>query len=184
MVSLALTETPLRYSETLQLVTRLPQRAPAATLPSRLHELFDKLHACPSASIASRIEDAIWEVWMYDTHEGAEIALDRASADIAARRFDIAETRLAILLRRRPDWAEAWNKRATLYYVLERDDESVAAIHRTLEIEPRHFGAMCGLGEILRAHGDIDAACLAFSMALRVHPHLTEVRETLREMMH
>ena len=66
--------------------------------------------------------------------------------------------------------------------MLERDDESVAAIHRTLEIEPRHFGAMCGLGEILRSQGNIEAACLAFSMALRVHPLLGGVRQTLHEM--
>ncbi len=121
---------------------------------------------------------------MYDTHEGAELALERASADIAAQRYDIAETRLVLLLRRRPDWAEAWNKRATLYYLLERDDESVSAIHRTLEIEPRHFGAMCGLGEILRAQGDIEAARVTFSMALRVHPHLTAVRDAMHELMH
>jgi tetratricopeptide (TPR) repeat protein len=172
----------LLYAETLKLVSRLPQRQPAASLPSRLDELFDKLLACPSPATAVPIEDAIWNVWMYDSHEGAELALDRATSDIAAQRYDIAETRLAILLRRRPEWAEAWNKRATLCYMLERDDESVAAIHRTLEIEPRHFGAMCGLGEILRSQGNIEAACLAFSMALRVHPLLGGVRQTLREM--
>ena len=174
----------MRYAETLNLVSRLPQRRPAPNLPSRLDELFDKLHACAGPEEATRIEDAIWNVWMYDEHEGAEAALLRASNDIAARRFDIAETRLAILLRRRPDWAEAWNKRATLYYVLERDDESVAAIHRTLEIEPRHFGAMCGLGEILREHGATEAACLAFRRALRVHPLLGGVRDVLDEMQH
>ncbi len=172
----------LLYVETLKLVSRLPQRQPAATLPSRLDELFDKLLACAGPAEATRIEDAIWDIWMYDDHEGAELALERATADIAARRYDIAETRLAILLRRRPDWAEAWNKRATLYYVLERDDESVAAIHRTLEIEPRHFGAMCGFGEILRSHGDVEAARLAFHMALRVHPLLGGVREIVQDL--
>lgn len=172
------------YAETLRLLSRLPQRQPAATLPSRLDELFDKLLACADPTEAAHIEDAIWTVWMHHNHEGAELALERATADIAARNYDLAETRLAILLRRRPDWAEAWNKRATLYYVLERDDESVAAIHRTLEIEPRHFGAMCGLGEILRSHGDTEAACLAFSMALRVHPLLGGVRQMLEQMLH
>lgn len=171
------------YAETLKLVSRMPERQPAASLPSRLDELFDKLLACPGPAAATRIEDAIWAIWMYHDHEGAELALERATADIAARRYDIAETRLAILLRRRPDWAEAWNKRATLCYVLERDDESVAAIHRTLEIEPRHFGAMCGLGEILRSHGNIEAACLAFSMALRVHPLLGGVRDMVQDMV-
>lgn len=172
----------MRYADTLQLVSRLPGRQPASSLPSRLNELFDKLLACPDLAAAERIEAAIWNVWMYDDHEGAELALERACADIAGRRYDLAETRLAILLRRRPDWAEAWNKRATLYYVMERDDESVVAIHRTLEIEPRHFGAMCGLGEILRSQGDIDGARLAFSMALRVHPLLDGVRQTIVEM--
>lgn len=172
----------MRYTETLHLVSRLPERQPVASLPSRLDELFDKLLACTTPANAARIEDAIWDVWMYDSHEGAEIALERAAADIAAHRFDIAETRLATLVRRRPDWAEAWNKLATLFYVMERDDESVAAIHRTLEIEPRHFGAMCGLGEILRLQGDIDDARLAFGMALRVHPLLNGARQTMQEM--
>jgi len=173
----------LRYSDTLQLVSRLPQRRPAATLPLRLYELFDKLHACASALYASPIEEEIWSVWMYDTHEGAELELDRACTDIAHQRFDIAETRLARLLRRRPDWAEAWNKLATLLYLMGRDDESVAAIHRTLQIEPRHFGAMCGLGEILRAQGEVESACVAFNMALRVHPLLDGVRRTLLELL-
>ncbi len=171
------------YADTLKLVSRLPQRQPAAVLPSRLNELFDKLQACPGPAAAVPIEDAIWDVWMYDSHEGAERALEKACADIAARRFDIAETRLATLVRRRPDWAEAWNKLATLLYLMERDDESVAAIHQTLEIEPRHFGAMCGLGEILRTQGNVEAACLAFNMALRVHPRLGGVRETVLRLL-
>lgn len=161
----------------------MPQRRPAASLPLRLNELFDKLHACASALYASPIEEEIWNVWMYDTHEGAELELDRACSDIAAQRFDIAETRLARLLRRRPDWAEGWNKLATLLYLMGRDDESVAAIHRTLQIEPRHFGAMCGLGEILRAQGEVESACVAFNMALRVHPLLDGVRRTLLELL-
>lgn len=173
----------MRYTDTLKLISRLPERRPSASLPSRLHELFERLLACTNPAQAAQIEDAIWDVWMYEGHDGAALALERACSDIAARRYDIAETRLAILLRRRPDWAEAWNKTATLYYVLERDDESVAAIHRTLEIEPRHFGAMCGLGEILRAQGDTEAACLAFSRALRVHPLLGGIRQTLSGMM-
>lgn len=170
------------HASTLQLLTRLPERRPALSLPSRLDEFFDRLTVCATPGEAQPIEDAIWNAWMYHGHEEAETALERASADMAARRFDLAETRLAILLRRRPDWAEAWNKRATLCYLMERDDESVAAIHRTLEIEPRHFGALCGLGEIFRSRGEVQAALLAFSLALRVHPHLGSVRETARAL--
>lgn len=172
----------MRHAETLQLLSRLPERRPARSLPSRLDELFERLTACATPADAQAVEDAIWSAWMYHGHEEAEAALERAAADMAARRFDLAETRLAILLRRRPDWAEAWNKRATLCYLMERDDESIAAIHRTLELEPRHFGALCGLGEIFRTRDDVRGALLAFGRALRVHPHLDGVRETARTL--
>jgi tetratricopeptide (TPR) repeat protein len=170
----------MHHAETLRLLSRLPERRPAPALPSRLGEFFDRLMACATPGEARPVEDAIWSAWMYHGHDEADAALERASADMAARRYDLAETRLAILLRRRPDWAEAWNKRATLCYLMERDDESVAAIHRTLELEPRHFGALCGLGEIFRSRGDIGTALIAFGLALRVHPQLEGVRETIR----
>jgi tetratricopeptide (TPR) repeat protein len=166
----------LRYPHTLRLVEQLPARRPAPTLHSRLAEYFERLPACP------QVEDAIWDAWMHDGHEEAERALDRSAADIAARRYDIAETRLAILLRRRPDWAEAWNKLATLCYLQGRDDECVAAIHRALELEPRHFGALASLGEVLCSQGEIEPALLAFDRALRVHPHLGAARERIREL--
>jgi tetratricopeptide (TPR) repeat protein len=172
----------MRHAQTLRLLSRLPERRPAPSLPSRLGEFFDRLMACATPGEVQPVEDAIWSAWMYHGHEEAEAALERACADMAARRFDLAETRLAILLRRRPDWAEAWNKRATLCYLMERDDESVEAIHRTLEIEPRHFGALCGLGEIFRSRGEAGAALLAFGLALRVHPRLEGVREATRAL--
>jgi tetratricopeptide (TPR) repeat protein len=172
----------LRYPDTLQLVSRLAQRRPSAALPSRLNELFVKLSACPSATAAERLEDAIWGAWMYHGHEGAELALSRAADDMAARRFDIAETRLAQLLRCRPDWAEAWNKLATLYYLADRDDECVGALHRALALEPRHFGALASFGEVLRAQEETEAARVAFGSALRLHPHLAGARQAMQEL--
>lgn len=172
----------MRYARTLELLLRLPARRPAPSLPSRLHELFEKLSACPDPAAAERLEDAIWGAWMHHGHEEAELALERAAADMAAGRFDLAETRLAILVRRRPDWAEAWNKQATLYYLRGEDDASVASIHRTLELEPRHFGALAGLGEILRARGEPGTARLAFAAALRLYPLHAGVRSSLRAL--
>ena len=166
----------MRYAATLQLVSRLPARRPAASLHSRLEEYFERLPCCPP------VEDDIWRAWMHDGHEEAEMALDRAATDMAARRYDLAETRLALLVRRRPDWAEAWNKLATLYYLQQRDDECIGAVHRALEIEPRHFGALATLGEVLRALGEAEPARLAFGMALRRNPHLAAVRRAVIEL--
>ena len=165
------------FQDTLRLISNLSVRTPAPTLPSCLNELFRALCG-ETPSEAAQIEETIWTVWMFHPHRGAAAALERATRDIASQCFDIAETRLAMLLRSRPDFPEAWNKRATLYYIQERDDECLAAIHRTLELEPRHFGALCGFGEICLGRGDEEGALLAFRAALRVNPHLKNVAES------
>lgn len=171
------------YLETLKLISTADSRRPSPLLPSRLDELFQRLANCADPLEATRTEDLIWGAWMYHPHRAVAQALDRSASDIAAQRYDIAETRLARLLNNRPDVAEGWNKRATLYYIQSRDDESVCAINRTLELEPRHFGAICGFGEICLTRGDREAAACAFVVALRIHPHLTGVRDTLRELI-
>jgi tetratricopeptide (TPR) repeat protein len=169
------------YAETLNLVARLPARRPATVLPHRLDQLFRYLDL-PGCE-AQGVEEEIWQLWMHHPHRRAAIALDRAASDIAAQRFDLAETRLERLLRACPDFPEAWNKRATLYYMLERDEESVHDIHRTLALEPRHFGALCGLAEILASHGERDAALFVFQAALRVNPHLDAARASVEQLL-
>jgi tetratricopeptide (TPR) repeat protein len=168
------------YFETLRLVASLAGRRPAPSLPARLDQLFSRLGAADCA--ADELEDQIWRLWMHHPHRLAARALDRAASDIAAQRYDLAETRLELLLRARPDFAEAWNKRATLYYLLERDEDSVHDIRRTLELEPRHFGALCGLGEICVSRGDREAALFVFQTALRVNPHLEGARTAVEQL--
>jgi tetratricopeptide (TPR) repeat protein len=169
------------YASTLKLVAQLPERRPAAMLPARLDQLFRCL-AAPGCA-AHDVEEAIWQLWMHHPHRRAAAALDRAATDIAGQRFDLAETRLARLVRACPDFPEAWNKRATLYYLLERDEESVRDLHRTLELEPRHFGALCGLAEIFASHGEREAAVFVFHAALRVNPHLDSARVSLEQLL-
>jgi tetratricopeptide (TPR) repeat protein len=168
------------YLQTLRLVSTLADRRPAPTLPSRLDQLFQSLSA-PDCAV-DRVEDQIWQLWMHHPHRLAAQALEQTANDIAERLYDIAETRLCNLLRACPDFPEAWNKRATLYYMQERDDESVRDIHRALELEPRHFGALCGLAEILRTSGDQESALFVFHTALRIHPHLVAARQAITEL--
>lgn len=170
------------YIETLKLVARLSDRRPVAVLPSKLEQLFRGLGAA-RCDDADRLEEQIWHLWMHYPHGGAAEILDKACSDIAAHRYDIAETRLARLLRACPDYAEAWNKRATLYYLQQRDAESVRDIHRALELEPRHFGALCGLGEILLSEGERDDALFVFLAALRLNPHLEGARHAVEQIL-
>src|SRR3982750_2888309 len=162
-------------SETLGLSAGRRERRPARDLPA-LVQLFRRLSACTSVE-ATETEDRIWGAWMHHPHRAAAASLDAATRDIAAKRYDIAETRLTILLRSAPQFAEAWHKRATLYYLLGRDAECFADIQRTLELEPRHFAAMLHFVEILLASGeraDVRFACFA---VLTLHPHLQRARE-------
>jgi len=145
-----------------------------------LDALFQRLAACmPAEALAT--EDRIWEVWMDHPHEAAAQALDAATRDIAAQRYDIAETRLTALLRRAPRFAEAWHKRATLYYLLGRDEECLHDIARTLALEPRHFAAMMHFAELMLGAGARGEARFVFHAALSLHPHLVRAREALAD---
>ena len=169
----------MAYGTTLRLIARLAARSPAASSPPILQPLFKHLSRASEESEALAAEDRIWSVWMAHPNAAAARVLDKATGDIAAKRYDIAETRLVRLIRSCPSYAEAWHKLGTLYYLLGSDDESVSSLHRALEIEPRHFGALASVGEILLARGDAEGATLAFRSALRLHPHLASVRERL-----
>ena len=152
----------------LGLIAARRGRRPALARPA-LDALFAQLAACRHADEALRTEDRIWDVWMHHPHRAAAKVLQLATSDIAARRYDIAETRLTALLRSAPAFAEAWHKRAALYYLLGRDAECL-----------HDFAAMLHFAEILltlpgaTGAGDVRFACCA---ALSLHPHLPRARE-------
>ncbi len=164
---------------TLQLIAGLDARRPARGLPAALEPLFRRLAVARGEQEAVEAEEAIWILWMRHPNRRAALVLDRATGDIAGRRFDIAETRLVRLLRACPDYPEAWHKLATLYYLQGRDGESLEAFRRALLLEPRHFAALCSIGEILFGDNQPDGALLAFHSALRRHPFLHAARERL-----
>ncbi|MGQ0655978.1 MAG: hypothetical protein ACT4P4_27605 [Betaproteobacteria bacterium] len=156
----------------LGLIAARRARRPARSSEA-LDGLFRRLAACASHE-AEPTEDRIWDLWMHHPHRAAAAALDAAPRDIA-------ETRLTALLRRAPAFAEAWHKRATLYYLLGRDAECLHDIGRTLELEPRHFGAMLHFAEILLGAGAAADARFAFHAVLRVHPHVTRAKQALSD---
>ena len=166
-------------NEILGLIAGRRERRPARDLPA-LAQLFRCLSICTSVE-APETEDLIWGAWMHHPHRAAAVALDAATRDIAAKRYDIAETRLSLLLRSAPEYAEAWHKRATLYYLLGRDAECLQDISRTLELEPRHFAAMLHFAEILLGEGATEEARFAFAAALTLNPHLPRARDALSD---
>lgn len=166
--------------DVLGLIADRRARRPARPLAA-LDALFTRLAACSGAEEALHTEQRIWDAWMHHPNRAAAQVLALAAGDIAARRYDIAETRLTALLRSAPDFAEAWQKRATLYYLLGRDEECLHDIARTLALEPRHFAAMLHFAELLLDAGAQQEARFAFYAALTVHPHLERAREALAD---
>jgi tetratricopeptide (TPR) repeat protein len=158
-----------------------PTGVPASTA-RRLDDLFRALAGTDDPLAAGEAEDLVWAIWTSHDDADAEACLDRAIHHIAAREFEPAEKLLDALLCDRPDYAEAWNKRATLHFLQERDRESVADIVRTLELEPRHFGAICGFAQICLRHGRRAEALAAFESALAINPHMAGPRSAVEAL--
>jgi tetratricopeptide (TPR) repeat protein len=142
----------------------------------RLEGLFARLKAAGSGMEAEPIERQIWEVWTEAGDAGGDALMARGSEALARRDHLAARDAFDELVRRAPDFAEAWNKRATLHFVAGDYRASVEDIRRTLALEPRHFGALSGLGLIYLAIERPEAAARSFEAALAIHPHLAGAR--------
>jgi len=172
------------YAETLKLIATLPERRPSPQLPERLHVLFRRLgDADAEADGREAVEDEIWRLWMSHRVSGAAFDLERATRAMTAADWGVADQILRGVVDTHPDYAEAWNKRATLYYLAGQDARCVPYIHRTLELEPRHYGALCGFAEILLGRGDGDAALFVFDRALGINPHLDPARKAINKLL-
>jgi len=158
------------------IVSRQQARVPGNATERRLADLFCTLATTDDPVVAGEAEDRIWALWTSHEDPQLEERLDRAIHHIAAREFEPAVRLLDALLADRPDYVEAWNKRATLYFLMERDRDSVSDIIRTLELEPRHFGAVCGFAQICLRHGLRAEALAAFESALAINPHMAGPR--------
>jgi len=148
----------------------------------RLDNLFNILQSSEELMEIRAAENLIWSTWLH--HENAEY--DRmmwiGSRAMGERRFDQAIGIFSSLIQKAPDYAEAWNKRATVYFMIGDLTLSAKDVDRTLELEPRHFGALSGLGQIELQRGNGDAALKAFESVLEVHPHLPGIEALVRKL--
>lgn len=153
---------------------------PAEKRAEQLDILFAHLHRPGVAS--EPVELKIWALWAASDSPTAEVLLRQAARAIDDRSPAEALSILDRLVGAFPDYAEAWNKRATLYFMMKRYDQSLQDIERVLELEPRHFGALAGKGVILERQKNFAAAREAFKQALAVNPNLEQVKEALKAL--
>lgn len=161
------------------LVDMLPDLAdqpPHPALPRRLNALFAELGQADPMQPPYELEDLIWAIWTDDVPPEQGAPMQQAIRAMATRDFAAARRICDQLVADFPDWSEAWNKRATLFYIMGKDEAALIDIRQTLEREPRHFGALAGLAQICLRHDESDAARLALDAALLVNPHMDAVR--------
>ncbi len=170
---------PQRDRKRQKLIVTWKERRPAETLPTHLNNLFQTLAAAMPLKDAYEVEDLIWEAWTECRDPAAAAAMRQEIAGIAKQEYEEAETVLNTLIQAQPRWAEVWNKRATLFFLQGRDAESIQDINRTLELEPRHFGAISSFAQICLRNNDYDSALIALETALSINPHLAAVRATI-----
>lgn len=130
-----------------------------------------------------RAERALWTMWCRSGRPELDVRLDEAVAAMERRDFAGADRLLTALVAEAPDWAEAWNKRATVRYLAADYDGSIADCRETVARKPHHFGALSGQGLCHMALGQYGPAAALFRRALAVHPHLEGVRQNLRSAL-
>lgn len=163
--------------------------APPAKLPRvagdqtrGLDFLFGALKAAPDEASAKHVEARIWALWTQTTSDTTALLMVRSKIAMDAKQYDIAVKLLDAVVRLRPDYVEGWNRRATIFYLQNEYARSLADIEQVLSREPRHFGALAGLGMIMQELGDDKRALDAFRKALAINPHLDKVPDLVKTL--
>jgi tetratricopeptide (TPR) repeat protein len=146
-----------------------------------LDRLFGALRAA-SLDDAKQIEEKIWANWHQNPSPTAELLLRQASVALTDGALTTSETMLNQLVGTYPEYVEALDRRATLYFKMKRYDEALADIEQVLEMEPRHFGALAGRGVIYANQGKIGEAKQSLEEALAINPHMETVMDALKQL--
>ncbi len=161
---------------------RTTPRIARADRRNNLEFLFGALKVAPDADAAKAIEQRILTLWLVSKSDTANLMMTRVKEAIEEKDLDLAITLLSNIVEVKPDYVEAWNRRATLYYMRKDFDRSIADIRQVLAREPRHFGALAGLGMILQDVGDEKHALEIFRRALAVHPYLPRIPDLVKTL--
>ncbi len=146
-----------------------------------LDDLFSRLKTA-DAREAGRIEREIWNEWSKSGSASADLLLQRGRDAMEAGDGKLAVEHFTALIDHAPDFAEGWNARATAYFSVGQYGPSISDIGRTLTLNPRHFGAMAGLGAMMEEMGHPEKALEAYRAALAIHPHLNGVEDALKRL--
>ena len=155
----------------------------ASRYGEELDGLFAQLAKAPSLESADQTITKIWQLWTTDTTDSNNIRLMRRGiAYMESGQWREAESIFSQIIDRDDGFSEAWNKRATVRFMLNDMNGSVQDIAQTLKLEPRHFGALSGLGMIHTLDGNFESALSIYEQILTIHPLNPEASRLIEEL--
>jgi len=144
--------------------------------------LFEALKVAPDDTSAKAIEQRIWMLWMISPSDTANLLMGRVRRAVEAKDTALAIKLLDAIVTIRPDYVEAWNRRATIHFMQKDYGASLRDLMQVLKLEPRHFGALSGLGLILQEIGDDRHALEAYRRAVEVYPRLDNIPDQVKKL--
>jgi len=142
------------------------------TRAERLDALFASLKRERNEKAAERIAGRIWQEWNNSGSATVDLMMQWSQQAIEKKKFDVALDFLDQVVTLQPDYAEGWNRRATVHFMMHAFGKSMADIERTLELEPRHFGALSGMAQIMKDTQRKQLAREAYQRVLDIYPML------------
>jgi tetratricopeptide (TPR) repeat protein len=161
----------------------------AAVLPAqadqtdpRLDHLFEVLAATESEAEAQAVDREIWNRWLASNNQETDLTMVRGILAMQLGHLAKAKALFSEIIARHPNFAEAWNKRATVRYLEGDLVGSISDCESTLALEARHYGALSGLGLIHLALGDKKTALMWFEQAVALNPHMEGLSEHIESL--
>jgi tetratricopeptide (TPR) repeat protein len=147
-----------------------------------LSDLYALLATADDEESAKAITDAIERVWLHSGSATIDLLMERSIKAMSEKNTDLALKLLDHVVELAPDFTEAWNRRAYVYFVQNDVERALGDLRRTLALDPHHFKALDGLGQILREIGQKKAALRAFKELLDVHPYWSGAKQAVEEL--
>lgn len=143
---------------------------------ARLDALFATLKSSENSSVLRETEVNIWAIWFESGREDIDSLMEEAGVAVQSSQLAQAEKLYSQVIKMAPDFSEGWNRRATVRYYRQDFGGSIEDIQQTLALEPRHFGAIWGLGMILGRDRDFSGAITAFERLLEIKPNSRDAK--------
>lgn len=156
-----------------------PVRKGDETHSEKLDRLFSELKRAQNEQSAARLAARIWQEWGSSGSASIDLMMQWAQKAMDEQKFDVALDFLDQVVAMRPDFAEGWNRRATVHFMMNNYAKSMADIEQTLELEPRHFGALAGMAQIFKARGNKQRAFDAYERVLDVYPMIRDAQNEI-----